>query len=283
MRFPVILPEKKVDEDLGGWHEIEKKFHDEWAKTIKEEDVNYTKAFTAETASENRYALSNFGNLVQARILDLGCGMGDASLYFATKKARVHAVDISPEMIKLVRRLATKKGYAKKLKAEVMVAEQLKFPSRYFDYVFGNGILHHVQVDVALKEVCGVLKPNGIAVFIEPLGHNPVINIYRKIANKVRTVTETPLNYSQLDRLTTAKYKSHYHKEFHLFTLLIFLWFYFVESADPNKERYWKKIINDADRIKGPYRIFEVFDNFLFKAFPYLRKFSWNTVLVYKK
>lgn len=264
-------------------HDIERKFHDNWAKHIKPRDVNYKGAFESITAAENRFILSQITPLKGKRILDLGCGMGDASIYFATQGAKVNSVDISPEMIKVVKGIARKTGNVKNITANVMLAEHLRFKSGYFDYVYGNGVLHHVVTDEALSEVHRILKPGGVAAFVEPLGHNPVINIYRKIAEKVRTPTEKPLEYSKLNKLTKAKYKKVFHKEFHLTTLLIFLWFYVMENANPNKERYWKKIIDEGERVGFAFKILKHVDEFLFRVIPPIKRFSWNTVLIYKK
>jgi ubiquinone/menaquinone biosynthesis C-methylase UbiE len=262
---------------------IEKKFHDRWARRIKDEEVNYLGAFLADTALENKFALSRIGEINGKRVLDLGCGMGDASLFFASQGASVTSIDISPEMIKVVNRLAIKYKLAKKIKTRPMLAEKLDLPAQHFDFVFGNGVLHHVDTDKALREVFRVLKRGGKAVFVEPLAHNPVINIYRRISTKVRTPTEKPINYNRLEHLTEAKFKKVYHKEFHLLTLLIFVWFYLVERVDPNKERYWKKIIDDSPRISRPFLLLRKIDQKIISMIPYLGRFFWNSVIVYEK
>lgn len=274
---------QKTGSDSESRHMIERNFHDAWAKNINPHEINFKEAFNAQTAVENLYALEKFGDIKGKKILDLGCGMGDASVYFASRGAEVYAVDISPEMIKLVMRLAKLNGFGKLIHAKVMAAEKLNFKNNYFDYVFGNGVLHHVDYDVALGEVWHILRKEGTAIFVEPLAHNPVINLYRKIADKVRTPTETPLEYQNLNKLSSAKFSKSYHHEFHLFTLLIFLWFYLIEKTNPNKERYWKKIIDDSEKIKIPFTLLNKIDNLVFYIFPFLRKFAWNTVLIYEK
>lgn len=279
----IIGTNTEVNKYIARKHEIERKFHDNWARSLKTSQVNYREAFEGDTAIENKFAISHIGEIKGKKILDLGCGVGDASLYFASHGAQVYSIDISLGMIKFVKRLAKEKGFSKSITSKMMKAEDLKFPGRYFDFVFGNGILHHVSIAMALDEVYRVLKHGGIATFIEPLGHNPIINIYRKMADKVRTPTETPLNYAQLDILTKAKFTKIIHREFQLTTLLIFLWYFLFENVNPNKERYWKRIIDDASRIKTPFLILKVFDDIIFRVFPFLRKYCWNTVLVYQK
>jgi ubiquinone/menaquinone biosynthesis C-methylase UbiE len=264
-------------------YKIEREFHDHWAKTIKPEQVNFRGAFESVTAVENRFALSQMAEIKGKKILDLGCGMGDASLYFASRGAKVYSVDISPEMIRLVKRISQKNNIGGKIIAKVMVAEKLKFPNNYFDFVYGNGVLHHVEIDKALQEVYRVLKKGGVAVFTEPLEHNPVINIYRRMADRVRTTTESPLKYHRLNKLTKARFRKVFHHEFHFFTLGIFLWYFVVEGVNPNKERYWKKIINDGKRIAKPFSFLHSLDQIIVKQVSFLRKFFWNTVIVFIK
>ena len=274
---------RKKDTNLASRHKIERDFHDSWAKKIKINDVNFIGVFESSTALENKFALKNMGNIFGKNILDLGCGMGDASIYFALNGARVYSVDISPGMISVVNELAKKLNLEKEIVTKVMVAEKLDIKDEFFDVVFGNGILHHVDVELALNEVFRVLKKNGVAIFIEPLGHNPIINVYRKIANQVRTTTERPLNYGDLSKLTRAKFSRFEHQEFHLFTLLVFVWFYFIERISPNQERYWKKIIDDEKEIKSKFAFLNNIDKIILKLLPFLKRYCWNCVLIYEK
>ena len=60
-----------------------------------------------------------------------------------------------------------------------MNAEQMTFPDNSFDLVFGRGIIHHLDTDRSFAEIARVLRPNGTALFWEPLGHNLLLNLYR--------------------------------------------------------------------------------------------------------
>lgn len=264
-------------------HRIEKNFHDNWASKINPKEVNYQASFESVTAVENHHILSLVGNLHQKKILDLGCGLGDASLYFASKEALVSAVDISPEMIKLVKTLAKKYQFGQKIKAEVMLAENLKFPQNYFDFVYGNGLLHHVDIHQSLRETWRVLKPTGKAIFIEPLAHNFLINVYRKMADKVRTSTEIPLQYEALNNFNHLGFGNFSHQEFQFFTLLIFLWFFMIEGVHPNKQRYWKKIIDEGKRLSRAFSFLNHLDEFVLKKISFLKRYCWTTVLVFEK
>ena len=80
----------------------------------------------------------------------------------------------------------------------LMDAHTLEFEDGTFDLVFGTGILHHLDLKVAISEVKRVLKPGGQAIFFEPLGTNPVGNLVRVLTPRARTVDERPLSMSDL-------------------------------------------------------------------------------------
>lgn len=261
-------------------HHIEEAFHDQWAQSIDLDELLVYESFEAETAEENRYALQRFGNLNGKNVLDLGCGAGETSVYFALQGANVTACDISHEMLCVADALAQRFNVSiRTLKGK---AEKLDCADGEFDFVFGNGVLHHVEIPLAAREINRVLKPGGMAIFIDPLGYNPAIKLYRRIAKAVRTETERALVKSDV-RLIVGVFDSVEAKGIWLSTLLIFAYFYLVERADPSRERYWKKIIAEADRVKGWYRTLRRFDEVLLRAFPFLKWYCWNLILVCHK
>src|ERR1051325_3406723 len=74
-----------------------------------------------------------------------------------------------------------------------MNAENLAFADNSVDLICGMGILHHLDLGRSFIELSRVLKPGGKAIFLEPLGHNPAINLYRKATPAMRTPDEHPL------------------------------------------------------------------------------------------
>lgn len=261
-------------------HEIERTFHDQWAQGIDIESLMLSESFEAETALENSYALSCIEPVAGKKLLDIGCGAGETSVYMAMRGADVTASDISGEMLKVAEQLAAHHGA--KLRTQQCVAEQLPFADGEFDIVFGNGILHHVEVEQAVKEIKRVLKVGGKAVFIEPLAYNPAIWAYRIFASGVRTPTEKPFYWKQF-RTIEDIFGNLHHREFWFTTLSVFLYFFFIERQNPSKVRYWKKVIEDADRIKWLFSPLKNLDDKLLKAMPWLGPFCWNTVILVKK
>jgi len=73
------------------------------------------------------------------------------------------------------------------------------------------------------------------------------------------------------------------HREFWLATQLIFIYFFLIKRISPRKERYWKKIIAEADNLAPMYTKLLKVDNWILKYMPFLRAFCWNTVIVLEK
>lgn len=129
-----------------------------------------------------------------SRVLDYGCGAGAyAAIHAAGAGHRVTAIDLSPVAIEQARRAAEAAGVADSIDFQVMDAEALELEPGTYDFVCGLGVIHHLNIESALREVARVMTPAGSALFVEPLGHNPVINLYRRRTPSQRTVDEHPL------------------------------------------------------------------------------------------
>ncbi len=130
------------------------------------------------------------------RVLEYGCGPGSQSFELAKRGAHVTGIDISPVAIEIARAEAERQGVEATF--AVMDAERTTFPDGSFDLIVGGAILHHLDLDRAYAELARLLAPGGRAVFIEPLGHNALINLYRKMTPEQRTPDEHPLLRSDL-------------------------------------------------------------------------------------
>ena len=130
------------------------------------------------------------------RVLEYGCGPGSQSFELARRGAHVTGIDISPVAIEIAKAEGARQG----VEAEFVVrdAEATGFPDGSFDLIVGGAILHHLDLDRAYAEIARLLAPGGRAVFIEPLGHNALINLYRKMTPEQRTLDEHPLLRSDL-------------------------------------------------------------------------------------
>lgn len=140
-----------------------------------------------------------------------------------------------------------------------MDGEHLEFDDAIFDLVCGSAILHHLQLDRAYAEIARVLRPGGLGVFVEALGHNPLINLYRRRTPEMRTIDEHPLRVSDLE--LASCYFSHASFEYFNLTTL---------AALPLRRQRVFPAVVDA---------LECADQTLFRRIPYLRRHAWMVVL----
>lgn len=102
-----------------------------------------------------------------ARVLDLGCGAGHVSFQLADLAAEVVAYDLSPRMLEVVSGAAGDRGFDN-IRTVQGVAESLPFADNSFDVVCSRFSAHHWRdVGLALREARRVLKPGGVAAFID--------------------------------------------------------------------------------------------------------------------
>lgn len=146
-----------------------------------------------------RPAFAKLGNLCGKRVLDYGCGHGMAAVVLARAGATVTAFDLSPGYVNEARERARSNG----VRVECVVAdgEELPFEDQSFDAVWGNAILHHLDLVRAGRELHRVLRPGGVAVFCEPWGGNPLLSFARRYLpypGKDRTPDEQPLTLRDL-------------------------------------------------------------------------------------
>lgn len=130
--------------------------------------------------------------VVDADILEYGCSYGDNCVKYSGRAKSVTGIDISDVAISQGQTRVKKAG-CENVCLEFMNAEATEFEDNTFDLVFGSGIIHHLEVSRSLHEIYRVLRPGGRALFIEPLGHNPVIELYRRVTPNARTPDEHPL------------------------------------------------------------------------------------------
>ena len=111
------------------------------------------------------------GDVVGARVLDLGCGSGPYSIWLAERCAQVIGLDLSPIMVSLAQERARERS----VQADFRVADirdPLPFGEAEFDLVLSSTALHYVEdIDTTMKEVARVIKPEArlVASVLHPM------------------------------------------------------------------------------------------------------------------
>lgn len=261
-------------------HSAEAKFHDAWATSEDIAKIQVRPAFESPVAMENAYLLRELGDLKGKRILDVGAGLGESSVYFALQGAHVTTIDLSSEMVALAKSLAKRHGV--EIQGLVGSAEQLPVARGSYDIVYAANILHHIQdKDAFLKRVSDALVPGGKFAAFDPLRYNPVINVYRWMATKVRTEDEMPLGFEFLDQLKRYFGKVN-HAEFWLLSLSLFLKYFLIDRVHPNEDRYWKRIFRETDATLWWWRPLRAMDRVLTRL-PIANRFAWNMAVTATK
>jgi ubiquinone/menaquinone biosynthesis C-methylase UbiE len=103
----------------------------------------------------------------KARVLDMGTGGGHAAFAVAPHVAEVVAYDLSEEMLAVVAAESASRSLSN-VTTQRGPAESLPFESASFDFVLTRFSAHHwYDVRAALAEARRVLKPEGIAAFVD--------------------------------------------------------------------------------------------------------------------
>ena len=93
------------------------------------------------------------------RVLEVGCGPGEAAATIAASGAAVEAVDISNRMVELAR--------ARGVNARAGDVQALPFESESFDAALAAWMLYHVpDVALGIAELARVLRPGGRLVAV---------------------------------------------------------------------------------------------------------------------
>ena len=236
-------------------YDSERRFHDRRFESSPRRADSF---YAVNTACADHYRELLGMSRPNSRALEYGCGTGSSAFYLASKGVHVTGIDISSVAIGQAQQQATLEGLEVATFAQ-MNAERLGFAHDRFELVCGSGILHHLDLRQAMEEVHRVLTPDGRAVFVEPMGHNPIINLYRKLTPHERTEDEHPFlicDFELLEDFFSAVDVQH-------FVLIALLGIPFANRPG------FGAIIRLLNRADG----------WLFEHVPFLRRYSWTVLL----
>ena len=237
----------------------EKEFHNKLQSKSKSRFENiFYKALYNMYEDFSIYASEKAKNKI---VLDYGCGVGNATTKIAAlNPSKLFGIDISEVSINKAIKIAKSSNLL--IEYSVDNCEKTKFKTETFDLVFGSGILHHLNLKKSVSEINRILKNNGEMVFLEPLGTNPLINFYRKLTPKSRSVDEHPFLKKDFDFISSL-FSQVTVKYYGFFTLVFFLFY-----KNPKKSLI--------------FRIISKLDNYFFRI-KFFKNLAWSVMIIAKK
>jgi ubiquinone/menaquinone biosynthesis C-methylase UbiE len=191
-------------------------------------------------------------------VLECGCGLNSYAKDLDPIVEELVGIDISDEAVHQSIKNADSFGL-NNCRFLPMNAEALDFQSNHFDLIFGVGIIHHLDLPVFYEEASRVLKKQGSMLFMEPLGYNPFINLYRKLTPRLRTPDEHPLKRKDLGLLSDF-FEQWTVSYYHFFTLL---------AIPLRNKRVFHPALNVLKRI----------DDFCFRYIPGFKYLAWYVII----
>ncbi|HMH03549.1 MAG TPA: class I SAM-dependent methyltransferase [Candidatus Udaeobacter sp.] len=121
-------------------------------------------------------------------VLELGCGTGSFTRELARSGADVVAIDVSPELLEMAKANCS----APNVQYQIQNAYALTYSDATFDSVVGSSVLHHLEIEEALRKIYRVLKPRGTILLTEPNMLNPQIAIQKNVLWIKRKLGDSP-------------------------------------------------------------------------------------------
>ena len=142
------------------------------------------------------------------RVLEIGCGEGwDCRKFLEWGASEVHGIDVSSTMLAVAR---TQESARLKF-----FEHDLHQPWPYqYDVIVGRSVLHHLDYRAILESLYeNNLAPGGQMVFVEPLGHGPLMRLYWFLGRSLHTPDERPFRKADIEWLRGR------FKEFQMFPM----------------------------------------------------------------
>jgi len=235
----------------------EKDFHDERYLSESENRKTTDKYYRLKKDFDQRFLDLVSEHAKNKKVLEIGCGPSINMPHWVDRAQECHGIDISKVAIDQAwKRLGR---HYDNVHLKEMNAETMDYEDNFFDLVCGKGIIHHLNPPSAFREIARVLKPEGLAVFIEPLGHNPFINFYRRLTPDMRSRDENPLLMSDIQ--VASQYFENVMVDYQHITSILSA---FIPESRLHKISY--SFLNSVDKL-------------IMTGLPFTKKYCWMALI----
>jgi ubiquinone/menaquinone biosynthesis C-methylase UbiE len=184
--------------------------------------------------------------------LDYACGNGVSAIQAAKAGASLAiGIDLSRTSISNAKENARANGVSETTYFLQADCENTQFPDSCVDVVICSGMLHHLNLEYAFKELNRILATGGKILGVEALNYNPIIKLYRNVTSKMRTDWEKKHILSLKDINIAKKYFS------------------------VGETRYWHLLSILAPYLKNAIPILNAIDSIIMKV-PLLQLMAWQ-------
>jgi len=152
------------------------------------------------------FAIEQLGPLWGRRVLEVGVGGGMLATWLALQGAEVTGIDVSAGILEVAEKRSAVSGVARSTRYIHRSVEELDLPDSHFDLILGNNVMHHFDRQIAMANLSRMLRPEGRAVFCEPVLFLPEITrrlryssvVTRRFPPHTHTPDERSLNQEDL-------------------------------------------------------------------------------------
>ena len=96
-----------------------------------------------------------------SKILEVGCGTGQLSIFLSRFNREVHSIDISRGSLMEAKKFIDKCQIRNVYLSRMNIFKNF-YPENYFDFVISNGVLHHTyDAKLAFQNIAKLTKPGG--------------------------------------------------------------------------------------------------------------------------
>ena len=139
---------------------------------------------------------------IRTRILEVGCGTGQLSIFLSLAQRQVFGVDLCPNSLQLGRRFRDQHHADRPYFCQMNVFRPIFKPSS-FDLVYCSGVLHHTGFPRrGFESICKLVKPNGYIII-------GLYNRYMRIPTHVRRLLSRVVSIDRIEpvmkKLSTPK------------------------------------------------------------------------------
>ncbi len=207
-RMPLLAPQVILADMFRRSIDVIKNEWSEFWSEFSQEAYDYITLLPDNNRMLNRVAeLSGTG----AKVLDAGCGTGNLTIRLAKLHQQVTAIDFSDGMVITA---CAKTQQFDNVTVTAGNVTCLEFPDDNFDAVASVNVLFNIEhPELAIREMCRVLKPEGILVISSPLKGRGLTAEHRQrvvddcIANNVDQLKMNKVLSFQLRLLTGGGFK----------------------------------------------------------------------------